>query len=118
VPRGALSFALRHIEAGTFYNTNALSARGLRKMDRQVTHSGKDKQGDITKLCRPGQSWSPRSKVDAISDIELGLHKYFVQVASLGRVDIHVAKDEFGRKYLRTDPDQTKQNNLDFLPNC
>lgn len=87
-------------------------------MDREVTHSGKDKDGDITKLCHSGEYWSPRNKVDAISDIEGKLHTYFVKVTDVGRVNIHVVKDSQGRKYLRTDPDKTEKNNLDDLPNC
>ena len=37
--------------------------------DRQITASGKDKDGDITKLCKAGEAWSPRQKADAIRDI-------------------------------------------------
>jgi len=43
--------------------------------DRQVTASGKDKDGDITKLCKSGEAWSPRQKADAIRDIENGTHR-------------------------------------------
>lgn len=85
--------------------------------DRQVTQTGKDGDGDITKLCHPGMSWSPRSKGDAIRDIESRLHTYFVNVAGSGRVDIHVGNGPNG-KYLRTDPDATSGNNLDDLPDC
>ena len=84
--------------------------------DRGVTRSRKDEDGDITALCNPGQSWSPRPKRDVINDIESGQHSYFVQ-ASGGRVDIHVVDGPSG-KYLRTDPDKTTRNNLDDLPDC
>ena len=84
--------------------------------DRKVTQSGKDPDGDITALCNPGQSWSPRRKKDAISDIESGTHSYYVMSGSQ-RVDIHVVKGTSG-KYLRTDPDKTSSNNLDDLPDC
>ena len=30
--------------------------------DRRVTHTGKDKDGDITARCNPGEIWSPRLK--------------------------------------------------------
>ena len=84
--------------------------------DRGVTRSRKDEDGDITELCNPGQSWSPRLKRDVINDIESGQHSYFVQAPN-GRVDIHVVDGPTG-KYLRTDPDRTTRNNLDDLPDC
>ena len=46
---------------------------------RYVNKSGKDKDGDITKLCNAGEAWSPRKKADAISDIENKVHEYFVK---------------------------------------
>ena len=84
---------------------------------RQVTHSRKDKDGDITALCNPGQIWSPRMKNDVISDIDNGIHSYFVSI-NYKEVDIHVVKHPNGKRYLRTDPDKTKTNNLDNLPDC
>ena len=86
-------------------------------VDRQVTHSRKDRDGDILALCRPGQYWSPRLKDDAINDIESRQHSYFVDVPGAGRVDIHVVQGSTG-KYLRTDPDRTSHSNLDDLPDC
>lgn len=83
---------------------------------RQVTHSGKDKDGDITKLCNPGANWSSRKKADVINDIEKREHQYFVLVA-LREVEIHVVKGPTG-KYLRTSRDNTSPNNLDYLPDC
>jgi hypothetical protein len=50
--------------------------------DRKVTKSGKDKYGNITSLCNSSESWSPRSKANAISDIENGTHTYYVEVQS------------------------------------
>ena len=85
--------------------------------DRKVTRTGKDSDGDITRLCNPGMSWSPRSKADAIRDIDGKTQTYFVDVAGSGRVDIHVVNGPKG-KYLRTDPDATTGNNLDDLPDC
>lgn len=84
--------------------------------DRRVTASGKDRDGDITRLCNSGEYWSPRSKADAISDIESKTHSYFVDRAGY-RTDIHVV-NEGGKKYLRTSADKTSQNNLDNLPDC
>ena len=84
--------------------------------DRQVCSTGKDRDGDITKLCKSGESWSPRSKQDAIHDIDHGLHHYYVQWLEK-RTDICVVYGSTGR-YLRTDRDNTSRNNLDDLPNC
>ncbi len=82
----------------------------------QVTHTRKDADGDITALCNPGASWSPRFKDGAISDIDNKFHQYYVLVRS-DRVDIHVVHESSG-SYLRTDPDKTSTNNLDYLPDC
>jgi len=84
--------------------------------DREVRATGKDRDGDITKLCNSGEYWSPRSKRDAIQDIELGLHTYYVRWTT-GRTEIRVVNGA-GGKYLRTDRDNTTRNNLDDLPNC
>jgi hypothetical protein len=84
--------------------------------DRAVTQTGKDADGDITRLCNPGEFWSPRSKQDAIDDIELGNHTYYVPWNS-GRTAIRVVDGPNG-KYLRTDRDGTSKNNLDDLPDC
>ncbi len=85
--------------------------------DREVTQSRKDDEGDIVALCNPNTSWSPRQKDDAIRDIEGRLHRYFVILRGVGRVDIHVVRGPTG-KYLRTDPDRASDNNLDDLPDC
>jgi hypothetical protein len=83
--------------------------------DRKVERTGKDPDGDITKLCGGG-IWSPRMKADAIRDIDLNLHTYYVQTG-IYRTNIHVVNGPTG-KYLRTDPDTTNSNNLDDLPDC
>lgn len=84
--------------------------------DRAVTKTGKDSDGDITKLCNSGHTWSPVVKANAIDDIERGRHTYYVPWKS-GRTEIHVVKGPTG-KYLRTDRDTTRKNNLDDLPDC
>lgn len=84
--------------------------------DRAVRKTGKDRDGDITRLCNEGDAWSPRSKADAIRDIENGVHTYHVPWTS-GRTEIKVVKGSNG-KYLRTDRDTTTRNNLDDLPDC
>jgi hypothetical protein len=84
---------------------------------RYVTKTGKDRDGDITKLCQPDQAWSPRLKADAISDIESGTHEYWVNWTHYPETKIRVVNGANG-KYLRTDRDSTSRNNLDDLPDC
>jgi len=84
---------------------------------RRVTHTGKDRDGDITSLCSHGQFWSPRAKRDAIYDIESGAHSYYVLWSDGKETEIRVVNGRTG-KYLRTDRDSTERNNLDDLPNC
>ncbi len=84
--------------------------------DRRVRQTRKDFEGDITALCNPSEFWSPRSKWDAIQDIEGRTHTYYVQEAGT-RVDVNVVDGPTG-KYLRTTADPRDSNNLDNLPNC
>jgi hypothetical protein len=83
---------------------------------RKVTRSEKDSDGDITALCNPVSNWERIPKPQAIGQIERGVHEYYVEVNNR-EVDIHVV-NRGGRKYLRTNPDQTTHNNLDDLPDC
>lgn len=84
--------------------------------DRRVTRSGKNRDGDITSLCKPGELWSPRNKAEAISDIENRIHRYYVNEAGY-ESDVIVATRN-GTKFLRTVADKSSKNNLDNLPNC
>lgn len=85
--------------------------------DRPVTQSGKDRDGDITKLCNPGQTWTPVSKANAIREIEGGTHRYYVPWSDGESTWIRVVNGATG-KYLRTDKDSTTRNNVDDLPDC
>ena len=85
--------------------------------DRAVYKTGKNADGDITALCSEGELWSPRSKANAISDIENKVHTYYVPWKS-GRTEIRVVNDPKKGKHLRTDRDNTTKNNLDDLPSC
>jgi hypothetical protein len=85
-------------------------------VDRAVRKTGKDSDGDIVALCNDGSVWSPRSKADAIRDIESNTHTYHVPWVG-GRTEIRVVNGPTG-KYLRTDRDNTSRNNLDDLPDC
>ena len=84
---------------------------------RYVRATGKDADGDITRLCNSSQVWSPRSKQGAISDIESGRHTYWVNWTGSPETQIRVVNGPNG-KYLRTDRDRTSRNNLDDLPDC
>lgn len=81
---------------------------------RRVTKTGKDKDGDITKLCGP--TWSA-SRAAAIRDIEFGYNSYYVQDGRGRTADVHVVNGPTG-KYLRTDPNSSCSDNLDNLPDC
>ena len=84
---------------------------------RYVRQASKDSDGDITAICDSGQPWSPRVKADAISDIDNGIHEYWVPWTT-GETIIRVVTRSDGYKYLRTDRDNTTKNNLDDLPPC
>jgi hypothetical protein len=82
-------------------------------VDRKVTGSGKNPQGDITGLCG---SWGSVSAASAIAHIENGTHRYYVEVESPA-VMVRVVS-EGTTKYLRTAADSSGKNNLDNLPDC
>lgn len=84
---------------------------------REVTRTDKDKDGDIIALCNPNQRWSPREKHDAISDIDNDIHEYYVKPSCYPEAKISVVKGNKG-KYLRSNWDGTKKNNLKKLPDC
>ena len=84
---------------------------------RYVRATGKNGQGDITRLCNSSEAWSPRSKADAINDIDYGYHEYWVNWLNYPETKIRVVNGPNG-KYLRTDRDATARNNLDDLPDC
>lgn len=84
--------------------------------ERRVRKSGKDRDGDITSLCNHGEWWSPRSKAEAIRDIDNDTYRYYVEEQT-PRAYVKVV--EVGsKKHLRTTADSTSKNNLDKLPDC
>jgi Protein of unknown function (DUF3892) len=85
--------------------------------ERRVSKTKKDKDGDILGLCNQGDFWSPRTKAQAISDIDTGAHSYYVLWNDGVKTTIRVVNGLKG-KYLRTDKDSTTRNNLDDLPDC
>ena len=82
--------------------------------DRRVTSTGKDRDGDITRLCG---SWGSATKHEAIRHIESRLHSYYVQDQLGRRANVIVVKGPTG-KHLRTDPNSNCSDNLDNLPDC
>ncbi len=85
--------------------------------NREVKRTRKNKDGDIVALCNSSELWSTKFKSMAILEIEEKIHRYFVKVDN-EEVDIHVVNDRLKGKYLRTDPNQTTNNNLYDLPDC
>lgn len=81
--------------------------------DRRVKRSGKDDNGDITRLCG---SWGNEAKSTVIQHIESGTHRYYTneenQEATVEVIGVGSSK------YLRTTPDSSSKNNLDNLPDC
>lgn len=61
-----------------------------------------------------GPGWTKDTDT-VIGEIEEG-REYFVEV-DLARVTVIIAERD-GRKYLRTDPDETTENNLLSLSSC
>lgn len=84
--------------------------------DRRVRCTGKTSGGTITSLGNSGETWSPRSKADAISDINAKTHTYYVNEAN-EKTEVKV-KGTAPNQYLETVADTTHANNLGKLPNC
>jgi hypothetical protein len=84
---------------------------------REVVATKKNGDGEITSVCNKHEYWFTRNKSEAISDIESGLHSYYVNVDDK-MIRIVVVNDPKKGKYLRTDPDKTTKNNLKTLPDC
>jgi hypothetical protein len=62
-----------------------------------------------------GLGWR-KTESYAIAEVEHFHRDYFVEIGS-ARVTVQV-EERYGRKYLRTDPDVTTENNLLSLPSC
>lgn len=90
------------------------------RMNREVRKTGKDRDGDILRLCGPwgvGGTVETVLKNDAIRHIELRTHTYFVRAPNGGTVAVRVVNGPTG-KYLRTQKDSSGRDNLDNLPEC
>jgi len=83
-------------------------------LERRVVATEKDEDGDILALRNPTEGWARVSRDEAIADIEAGRHVYYV-LEDGRRSEVHVVEGPRG-KYLRSEPDETGDNNLDNLP--
>lgn len=77
-----------------------------------IVPDGSDPGDRIDRVGGPG--WT-KDEDTVIGEIEEG-REYFVEVDS-ARVTVLVSERD-GCKYLRTDPDETAENNLLTLPTC
>ena len=86
-------------------------------VDRKVTKSRKDNNGNVIALCNPDfiNVWSPRSVDDAIWDIESKIHSYYVQQPDTERVYVNVLDWPNG-KFLRSPLGYDPKNNLRNIP--
>ena len=84
---------------------------------RKVISCKRDTSGDVTLLCNPGEYWSPRTKEEAIEDIEKKVHSYYVQTIEGEKSNIKIIEGVSG-KYLRSTYDSRSPMNLSNLPEC
>jgi hypothetical protein len=94
------------------FSNDFTSRRGLEPvgMRRRVT-GARQSGGAITHLCHEGEYWSPVTVDEVIRDITLDRFSYFV-AAPDGSAETPIIV----RRVLTTEPDDTRANNLDELP--
>jgi hypothetical protein len=92
---------------------HANRTRASHLAERRVTEAIRDDRGRILALCNPRETWSPRRASDARRDIRFGLHRY-IAVGGGREADVRVVDGPSGA-YLRSDWDDTSENNLDEL---
>jgi hypothetical protein len=94
------------------FSNNFCRLRGLEPtaIVREITSTMQTRDGVITHICNDAMPWSPVPRHVAIDEIQAGVVKYFVRSRG-GLVGIHVV----GGEYLRTDPNDTLEDNLDNL---
>jgi hypothetical protein len=83
--------------------------------DRFVTHTGKTRGGDITRLGNPREPWSPIGAADVIREIENRVHTYYTGTSGSGRANVVVIARPEG-KSLFTDRDGPAARHLLNLP--
>jgi hypothetical protein len=85
-------------------------------MATQITCIIRDGSDPDRRIDSVGASGWTKSEDAVIEEIENGTESYFVDVNG-NEVGVEVA-DREGVKYLRTDADETTENNLLSLPDC
>ncbi len=93
-----------------------MSIRRVRGVSRGAPAGGPPSSRFIRGLCNPAEAWGYRDLGDVVIDIENGAHAYLVE-ADGSQATVRVVHSP-GGPYLRTDPDPTRANNLDALPDC
>jgi hypothetical protein len=83
-------------------------------VEREVRAVSVDHRGFVTRLINGDESWSPRSAIDAILDLDLGQASYFIDWPE-GRSPILDAEDSAGR-FLTAHRDGGDVNDLLGLP--
>ena len=93
-----------------------MSTRRVRGVNRGASEGGPPRGRFIRGLCNPAEAWGYRDLGDVVIDIESGTHAYLVEADGM-LATVRVVHGP-GGPYLRTDPDPTRANNLDTLPDC
>ena len=97
----------------TRFSNEFSRSRGLEPVAiaREVTAVRKGRGEVVTHLCNEGAAWSPVSVRQAVREIDSGTILYFVRTG-----DHSVPIRTVGGRYLRTQADDSSDNNLDNLP--
>ncbi|MEX0864355.1 MAG: DUF3892 domain-containing protein [Acidimicrobiia bacterium] len=99
----------------TLFSNEFSQSRGLEPVAtaREVTAVRKTTGDVITHLCNQEVTWSPVTVAQAIRDIESGSIEYFVRSG-----DRIVPVRSVDGAYVRSQADDSQENNLDNLPRC
>jgi hypothetical protein len=80
-------------------------------MDRRIRAVKKNQNGNITAVCNPGESWSPRRVADVARDIKSWRKSYYVHERGR-RTYVRLLPNGV----LQTTEDSKNGNNLNNLP--
>lgn len=84
--------------------------------DRRIRCVTKNENGTLAAVGHSGEWWSPKPVADVVSDIDLGLHTYYVEETGV-RTRVQT-KGTAPNKYIETTADRTDKNNLLNLGKC